>query len=130
MDNAEWQEMRNSIEIIRNRVTSLDRITVMGNKERLIADLKDVVGSSQYKAAILQLCKAEMGAGELAALLGTDSSNLSKFTRQLIATGYLVELKRGAKKFFLRDGKLDMIQFESLSPFKELIGKWRAERNG
>ena len=128
-ERADWEKLRNDIEIIKNRVSSLDRLAVMQNQELLIKDLKRVIGSSLYRAAILHVAREDLTAEQLAHAIGTDPSNLSKFTKGLTgATGYLAELKRGRQKVYRRDEKLDMLGFEAVEPFASMIKKWKAER--
>ncbi len=126
---SDWEKLRDDVEIIKARVSSLDRLAVMQNQELLIRDLKRVIGDSLYRAAILHLTQEDITADNLARSVGTDPSNLSKFTKPLTgATGYLYEFKRGREKIYRRDEKLDMLGFESLEPFAAMIEKWKTER--
>ena len=126
--DGDWEKLRNDVEIIKNRVSSLDRLAVMQNQENLVQDLKRVIGDSLYRAAILHISREDVSAESLARSVGTDPSNLSKFTRALTESGYLYELRRGRAKVFRRDEKLDMMRFESVEPFASLIEKWRSQK--
>ena len=129
-DNAEdWEKLRNDIEVIKNRVKSLDRIAVMQNHELLVQDIQRVIGESIYKAAILHITSERMGAEQLAKAIGTHPSNLSKFTKGLTDSGYLNEFKNGTRKEFERDEKLGMIRFETMKEFAPLLEKWRSQRS-
>lgn len=125
----DWQKLRDDVEIIKARVSSLDRLAVMQAQELLVQDLKRVIGDSLYRAAILHLTRDELTAEELARRVGTDPSNLSKFTKALTgATGYLYEFPRGREKIYRRDEKLDMLPFESIEPFASMIERWKRQR--
>jgi hypothetical protein len=130
IDRSSWEKLQNDVEMIKTRVSSLDRIAVLQNKGLIVQDLAEVVGKSTYIAAVLHLTRDEIPRRDLARALGSDDRNLNKFTNPLIGNkGYLNEFRRGGTVSYRRDEKMDLIDYDNTEPFKTLIAKWAAHRN-
>lgn len=124
--DADWEKMRNDVEIIKARVSSLDRITVLQNRQVLVADLKRLIGTSTIRAAVLSLTRNKISRVDLAAALGVDGTNVTKYTNPFTgAVGYIYELREGGRVTYMRDEKLDILEFEQTEPFKGLLEQWR-----
>jgi len=123
-----WEKLQNDVEMIKTRVSSLDRIAVLQNRQLIIDDLKEVIRKSTYRAAVLYLTKDEISRQELIRALGTDPTNISKFTTPLLGNkGYLNEFRRGGSVYYKRDEKIDLIDFDNIEPFKSLIQQWKSK---
>ncbi len=131
IDRDSWEKLQNDVEIVKTRVSSLDRIAVLQNRQLIIDDLTELVGKSTYQAAVLHLTKDEIARQELAEALGTDPRNLNKFTKPLLGNkGYLNEFRRAGRIYYKRDEKIDLIDFDNIEPFKTLIQRWKAKPEG
>ena len=122
--------MQNDVEMIKTRVSSLDRIAVLQNRDLIVKDLEGVIGRSAHVAAVLYLAREEISRHDLASALGTDNTNINKFTKPLLGNkGYLNEFRREGAVWYRRDEKVDLIHYENTEPFKALVAKWVAQRN-
>lgn len=129
IDGESWEKLQNDVEIIKNRVSSLDRIAAIESRETIIRDIQDVVGRSRIKAAILYLTREEISREELSEALGIDARNLSKFMNPLAGIkGYVNVLRRSGRVAYRRDEKLDLLGFDELDEFRVLLEEWRAIR--
>lgn len=129
IDRESWEKLQNDVEMIKTRVSSLDRIAVLQNSEIIIRDLVELVGRSKQKAMVLHLTKEQLSRQELANRLGVDERNLNKLTDPFTGNkGYLNEFRRGGRVYYRRDEKIDLVDFDHISPFKELIESWKAEQ--
>ena len=129
IDRESWEKVQNDVEMIKTRVSSLDRIAVLQNRDVIIADLKELIGSSILKAAVLHLTVEEVYRSDLADALGIDERNLSKFIGPLMGNkGYLNQFRHEGRLSYRRDEKIDLIGFEDIDTFASLIEKWKTKR--
>ena len=126
LDREALEKLQNDVEMIKTRVSSLDRIAVLQNRQIIIDDLTQIVGRSTYLAAVLHLTTRATSRQDLATALGTDPTNVNKFTNPFLGNkGYLNEFRRGGRVYYRRDEKIDLIDFDNIEPFKTLIEQWR-----
>ncbi len=122
------EEMDNKLELIRSDTHSLNRIFSIAHAPVVIQELKEIVGKSKLRAAILYYTKDEIGATELSEKLRIDLRNLAKAIAPLLGNkAYVAEIKKGRKKFFQRAGLVDSIGFESIEYFSNLVKAWEEE---
>jgi hypothetical protein len=79
IDRESWERLQNDVEMIKTRVSSLDRITVMRNSDIIIEDIKKLVRNSPVRAVVLHLTKEEISRQDLAKSIKIDSTNVNKF---------------------------------------------------
>jgi transcriptional regulator CtsR len=76
----------------------------------------------------LHLTKEEISAQDLASQIGQDSSNLAKFTGPFTGKkGYLVEIKRGRNKYFVRGPMVDLVNIDDYEEFAKIIKSWESK---
>ncbi len=125
IDRESWEKMQNDVEMIKARVSSLDRIAVLESKQLIIDDLKEIIGRSTYMAAVLHLTLEPVQRQQLAEAIGTHENNLNKWTGPLTGKkGYLYHFKHDGRVYFQRDEKVDLIDFDNIEPFASLIKEW------
>ena len=127
-EDNEWEKLKNDIEMIKTRVSSLDRISVLQNMELIIRDVKSLIGSSKHKVILLHITKDEISRQDLAERMGIDPKNLNKFINPFLGNkGYINEFSRGKVKIYRRDEKLDLISFDELEEYAEIIEEWSSK---
>ena len=129
VDREGFEKLQNDVEMIKTRVSSLDRIAVLQNRGLIIDDLKALVGRSGLMAAVLHITTEEVYSSDLADALGIDHRNLNKLVVPLMGNkGYLNQFRHGGRVSYRRDEKIDLIGFEDIEPFRALIEQWKATR--
>jgi DNA-binding MarR family transcriptional regulator len=73
---------------------------------------------------MLYLTKEKMNSSQLSKALNIDQGNLSKFMNPILEKGYITGIRISREKFFQRAEILDLIGFEDIPEFSELIKKW------
>jgi len=125
------EEMDNKLELIKSDTNNLNRIASLSNSGIIINEMQKIIGGSKIKAAILLLTKEKIGAQELADALGINIANLAVNMKPFLGTkGYVVEIKEGRNKYFLRSQLVDLIGYESAEEFAPLISSWQNKRDG
>jgi len=124
------RDIRNDIERIRGDTHNINRILTLRDIEVIKRDIINLVGNSTYKAAILHLTREPKNSSELAKELGTSHRNLNKFLTPLLEKGYVSGAKIGRARIFKRSEILDLIVYEKIPEFEELIEKWKKGQNG
>ncbi len=123
------EEMDNKLERIKSDTHNLNRIASLSNSNLIIQELKKLIGRSEIKAAVLHLTKDEIKAGDLAAELGIDPANLALYVNPFLGNkGYIAVIKRGRERYFQRSELIDLIGFESVEDFTELIRSWEEKK--
>ena len=123
------EEIDNKLERIKSDTHNLNRITTLSNSNAIVQELKKLIGKSEIKAAVLHLTKDEISASDLATALGVDPANLSLYVKPFLGNkAYILEIKKGRNKSFQRSELADLICFETIPEFAELIASWKAKR--
>ncbi|QLH11260.1 hypothetical protein [Nitrosarchaeum sp. AC2] len=126
----DMRDTTNNVEFIKGNTRNIDRILTLSNLPTIINDLKNIIGTSEIKAAVLHLTEEKISAGELSSNLGIDPKNLTKFVTPFVdKKSYISEIKVGTTKFFQRQDIIDSINFEAQEPFKSLLTSWREKQN-
>lgn len=128
MDKLE--SMDNKLDIIKTEITNINRIQSLANTGVIIEEIRKLIGGSKVRAAILYLTREKIGTQELADALGIDEGNLSRDLAPFLGTrGYLILIREGKKKFYVRAQLVDLIGYESIPEFKSLIKAWEDKRS-
>lgn len=123
--STQLEDIKNDLEIVKNRISSLDRIAVLENREIILNDLKGIVGASTVRAAILASTRELIAAQALATKLGLDKGHLSREINKFTGNkGYINTIKKGRNIFYLRDEKIDLLEIDGEEPFKDLYERW------
>lgn len=124
------RDSNNNIELIKGNTRNIDRILTLSNLQTILNDLKNLIGNSNIKAAVLHLTKDKISAGELSEQLGIDPKNLTKYVSPFVEKkSYISKLKVGINIFYQRQDIIDSINFEEEEPFKILLASWKNEQN-
>lgn len=127
-EEEDWEKLKNDVEMIKTRVSSLDRISVLQNAELIIRDVRALVGSSEHRVILLHLTKTEHSRQQLAEKMGMDPRNLNYYINPFLGNkGYINEFRKGKEVYYCRDEKLDLIDFDGLEGYAEIIAKWEAQ---
>jgi hypothetical protein len=118
------RDIRNDIERIKSDTHSINRILTLRDVEVIKRDLTNLIGRSTIKAAILHLTKERMNSAALSKALQIEQGNLNKFMNPILEKGYITGIKIGREKYFQRVEILDLIGFDEIPEFSELIKKW------
>ena len=119
------RDIRNDIERIKSSTHNINRIMTLSNIEAIINDLKDIVGTSEIRVAILLLTKEKISAQELADKIGLDRRNLPRYMAPFIdKKAYITELKENRKVYYQRAEIIDLINFEEQKAFSSSIESW------
>jgi len=119
------RDIRNDIEQIKGDTHNINRILTIRDAEVIKRDIMNTIVNSKYKVAILHLTKEPKNSSDLAKELGTKSTNLNKFLNPLLEKGYVIGVKAGREKIFKRSEILDLIGYEQIAAFAELIDAWK-----
>ena len=123
------RDIRNDIERIKSDTHNINRIMTISNVTHVINDLKNIIGNSELKAAVLYLTKEKISSQELATKLKVDPKNLTKFVSPFTdKKSYITELKEGRSKFFQRAEIVDLIGFEQQEAFAPMIESWEKKQ--
>lgn len=123
------RDIRNDVATIKSNTINIDRISTLTNTPAIIKDVMSLIGKSPVKAAVLHLTKEEISAQDLASQIDQDPRNLTKFTGSFTGKkGYLIEIKKGRNKNFVRGPMLDLINLDDYEPFTKLIEAWRSKK--
>lgn len=118
------RDIRNDIERIKSDTHNINRILTLREVEVIIRDLSNLIGRSTIKAAILHLTRDKINSSELSKALSIEQGNLNKFMNPILEKGYVTGIKMGRERVFQRVEILDLIGFEDIPEFSELIKKW------
>jgi len=119
------EEIDNKLARIETDTHNINRVISLQNPGVIINELKKIIGRSKLKAVLLHYTQEEISAQELAEKLGLDSRNLSKYTKPFLGNrGFIAELNKGREKYFQRSELIDLIGYESIPEFKEMIENW------
>lgn len=118
------RDIRNDIERIKSDTHNINRILTLRDIEVIKRDLHNLIGRSTIKAAILHLTKEKMNSSELSKALNIEQGNLNKFINPILEKGYVTGIKMGRERVYQRAEILDLIGFEDIPEFSELIKKW------
>ena len=114
---------------IKTDTHNINRIMSLQNTPIIVNELKKIIGRSKLRAMVLHFTREEINASDLSEKLRIDYRNLSKFTRPFLGNrGYIAELNRGREKYFQRSELIDLIGFEAIPEFKEMIDSWFEEQ--
>jgi hypothetical protein len=123
------EEIDNKLERIKSDTHNLNRITTLSNAPTIVQELKKIIGRSELKAAVLYLTKEEISAADLATGLGVNPANLTLSIKPFLGNkAYISEIKRGRNKYFQRSELADLIGFEAIPEFADLISSWKAKK--
>lgn len=123
------EEIDNKLERIKSDTHNLNRIASLSNCPIIVQELKKIIGRSEVRAAILHLTKDEISAGDLAMALGVNPANLAMYMKPFLGNrGYVAEIKKGRNRCFQRSELVDLIGFESIDEFAELLSSWEAKQ--
>ncbi len=122
------RDIRNDIERIKSDTHNLNRITTVANTTTIINDLKNIIGSSLVRVAMIHLTKDEISAQDLAQQLGISHHNVPKYIDPLTNKAYISELKKNGRRYYKRVETIDLINFESISEFSAMIEEWKKKR--
>ena len=123
--STQLEDIKNDIEIVKNRVSSLDRIAVLGNRDLILQDLRGIVGTSTVRSAILASTSDLISASALAKRLGMDPAYLSREINKFTGKkGYINRIKKGRNIYYIRDEKIDLLDIDNQDPFKSLYDTW------
>ena len=117
------RDIRNDIERIKSDTHNINRILTLGNFETIKQDLENLIGKSVKKTAAIVYTSEYISASDLASKMNLDPRNLNKFLQPIIEKGYITTKKEGNTKLFKRSEIFDLIGFENMSEFKELLKK-------
>ena len=119
------RDIRNDIERIKSDTHNLNRITTVANTSTIINDLKNIIGASLVRVAMIHLTKDEISAQDLAIQLGISHYNIPKYIDPLTEKAYISELKKNGRRYYKRVETIDLINFESVPEFSEMIQRWK-----
>jgi hypothetical protein len=123
------ESVNNKLEIIKTDTNNINRILSLSNSDIIVQELRKIIGGSKVRAAILHLTKEKIGTRELADAIGMDEANLSRDITPFLGTkGYLVQIREGKKKYYLRSQLVDLVEYESIEDFSKLIQSWQTKR--
>ncbi|XHH08077.1 MAG: hypothetical protein ACFCUE_10945 [Candidatus Bathyarchaeia archaeon] len=123
------EEIDNKLERIKSDTHNLNRITTISNASTIVKELSRVIGRSELKAAVLYLTKEEISAADLATGLGVLPANLTLYVKPFLGNkAYISEIKKGRNKYFQRSELVDLISFETIPEFAEMIASWKAKK--
>lgn len=115
------RDMRNDIAVIKGNTINIDRVSTLTSSDAIIKDIMSIIGTSKVKAAVLYLTREEISAQNLAVQISQDPRNLSKFTAQFLAKGYIAEKKIGQNKYFVRGEMVNTVNIDSYELFAKMI---------
>ena len=123
------EDMDNKLERIKSDTHNLNRIASLQNEPIITQELKNIIGRSEIRAAILHLTKDPVNARTLASMVGINPANLAMFLEPFLGNkGYIVVIKSGRERYFQRSELVDLIGFESIGDFADLIKSWEMKR--
>jgi hypothetical protein len=123
------EEIDNKLERIKSDTHNLNRITTLSNPSAIVQELKKIIGRSELRAAVLHLTKMEISAADLATGLKVDPANLALYIKPFLGNkAYISEIKKGRNKYFQRSELADLIDFENIPEFADLIASWKSKK--
>ena len=123
------RDIRNRIERIMGDTHNINRILTLRDIEVIKRDLINLIGRSTKKAALLHVTAEYMQRDEIAEKIGVDQRNLNKFLNPILEKGYISGVKAGRRKLFKRAEILNLIGFEGIEEFSQLIKKWEEDQD-
>jgi len=126
----ELQLIRNELKRIKSDTGNINRIITLSSSPTIIQEVRKAIGGSRVRAAILMLTKDEISAKDLSVKLGIDSANLARDMRPLTDPnkGFVTVTEVGRQRFFQRAQLVDLIGFEAIPEFAELLKQWEESR--
>jgi hypothetical protein len=126
----ELQLIRNELKRIKSDTGNINRIITLSSSATVIQEVRKAVGGSKVRAAILMLTRDEISAKDLSVKLGIDSANLAMYMNPLTDAnkGFVTVTEAGRQRFFQRAQLVDLIGFETIPEFAELLKKWEESR--
>ncbi|HKZ39907.1 MAG TPA: hypothetical protein VJ044_03045, partial [Candidatus Hodarchaeales archaeon] len=125
------EDMDNKLERIKSDTHNLNRIASLSNAGLIVQELKKIIGRSEIRAAILHLTKNEIKAGDLASKLGVDPRHLAMYLQPFLGNkGYIAVIEKGRERYFQRSELVDLIGYDSIEEFVDLIKSWEQKRQG
>jgi len=122
------EQIDNKLERIKSDTHNVNRILTISNSTIIVQELRKIITGSKIRAAILHLTREEIGAGDLAKAIGIDHHNLPKYMKPFLGNrGYISAMQRGRERFFQRSELVDLVGFESILEFKNLIESWQKD---
>ena len=122
------RDMKNDIARIKGNTLNISRIMNLANRQAIESDLITLIGTSEYKAAILELTEQDIGPQQLARDLGTNPKNLNKFLGPFVDKGYVTPTKHGKDVYYKRSEVVDLLGILSIEQVKTLIEAWRQSK--
>ena len=122
---GKFEDIDNELKRMRSDTNNINRILTLTNSAVIIQELRKAVGGSKIRAAILLLTKDEIPAGELAEKLGIKPQNLARDMKPFLGNkGYVTVTEVGTERRFQRSQLVDLVGFESIPEFAELLTEW------
>lgn len=123
------ESMDNKLDVIKTEITNINRIQSLVNTDVITDELRNLIGGSKVRAAILYLTKQKMGTKELADALGISEGNLPRDLEPFLGTrAYLFVERDGVKKYYIRAQIVDLIGYERITEFMDLVNAWKDKR--
>ena len=123
------EEIDNKLERIKSDTHNLNHIASLSNCTVIIQELKKLIGRSEVRAAVLHLTKEEISAPDLSTSLGINPANLAMYIKPFLGNkAYISEIKKGRNKSFQRSELADLMRFETVPEFAELLAAWEAKK--
>ena len=129
-EGDELQLIRNELKRIKTDTGNINRIMTISSSSVIVQELKKALGGSKVRAAILMLTKEEISAKDLSSKLGIDAANLAMYMRPLTDAnkGFVTVIEVGRQRFFQRAQLVDLVGFETIPEFAELLKQWEESR--
>ena len=123
------EDMDNKLERIKSDTHNLNRLATLRDQDIIITELKKIIKRSAIRAAILHLTKDEINARELASKLGIQPNNLAIEVEPFLGNkGYITATNKGRERYFQRSELVDLVGFESIEEFADLLKSWEQKR--
>lgn len=120
----ELEDINNKLELIKSDTHNLNRLATLRDQDIIVTELKKIIKRSAIRAAILHLTKDKINARELASKLGIQPNNLAIEVAPFLARGYITATNKGRERYFQRSELVDLVGFESIEDFANLLKSW------
>jgi len=123
------EEMDNKLERIKSDTHNLNRLASLSNAPLIVQELKRAIGRSEVRAEILHLTKNLINATDLSTRLNIDPRNLAAYIEPFMGNkGFITLEKKGRERYYQRSELVDLVGFESIPEFSELIRAFESKR--
>lgn len=123
------EEMDNKLERIKSGIHNLDRLASLSNAPLIVQELKKAIGRSEVRAEILHLTRDLINATDLSSKLNIDPRNLAASIEPFMGNkAFITVEKRGRERYYQRSELVDLVGFESIPEFAELIKSFESKR--